>query len=399
VHAPEDSHENDATLELEITDLSRGGAGVARQADGRVIFVPLTAPGDRVRARIVDTESRFANAELLEVLRPSPERIQPRCPLFGRCGGCQWQHLPYSRQWATKLEGVRHALRRTGVPQPDQVDERPADRIWEYRNRVQLRGHGTDLGFFAARSNSLVPADRCDIARPEINTAWDEIRREAAPLPSDRIFKVEVEVLADGSLRKTWNSAHAAAGFRQVHDEQNEALRDWVGERIPSDREVLDLFGGSGNLSLSLAARVRRVDCVDTGAPRARPEGTPTNVEFHRAPVLGWLLRRAATVRGRSRGPNTESFERFPTAAILDPPRDGLGRDATEIISALEALRVREAVAVGCDPDSWARDLSRFLRRGWRLERVAVIDLFPQTPHVESVAYLTAPFDSAGQGF
>src|SRR5580704_6655799 len=97
-------------LELEITDLARAGAGVARDPSGRVVFVPLTAPGDRVRAQVVDADKRYAQAILLEVLKPSPLRAQAPCTVFGRCGGCQWQHISYELQWKTKRGGVLHAL-------------------------------------------------------------------------------------------------------------------------------------------------------------------------------------------------------------------------------------------------------------------------------------------------
>src|SRR4051812_46602980 len=95
---------------LRITDLSRGGAGVSRDPSGRVVFVPYSAPGDLVRVRIVEAEKRYAQGEILEILEPSVERQVPPCPVFGKCGGCQWQHLPYSLQWSTKSKGLLHAL-------------------------------------------------------------------------------------------------------------------------------------------------------------------------------------------------------------------------------------------------------------------------------------------------
>src|SRR5215210_4196095 len=120
---------NHQEITLDITDLSRGGAGIGRDSDGRAVFVPLTAPGDRVRARITEEKKRFAHAELLEVLTPSPERQAPRCAVFGRCGGCQWQHLPYELQWRTKVNGVRHALERVQVTSPVEWEEFPAEEI------------------------------------------------------------------------------------------------------------------------------------------------------------------------------------------------------------------------------------------------------------------------------
>lgn len=363
------------TLTLTIHDLARGGAGVARDEQGRIVFVPYTAPGDRVEVEIVEAKKNYAQGRLMRVLEASPQRQTPPCPVFERCGGCQWQHLPYEIQWRTKVQGVLHALKRVQIEPTAAPEELPAERVWEYRNRVQLRGHGQELGFYAAGSNERVPVDRCAIARPEINAVWKETRREGAS--RDRPYKVEVEVLADGGIRKSWNAGHGAQGFRQVHDEQNEKLKAWVDRELPESGRLLDLYGGAGNLSLGLAARMPTIDCVDVGSP-AGSSTAPPGFVFHRQGVTPWLVKNAS----RSPAPGYDF-------AILDPPREGLGSDFAEVARALGVLGVRRILAVGCDPDAWARDVSRFEKAGWRLEKIAVLDLFPQTPHVESLATLT----------
>lgn len=350
---------------------------MSRDASGRVVFVPKTAPGDRVRVRIIEEEKKYAQGELLEILDSSPVRQKPRCPAFGSCGGCTWQHLPYELQWKTKSSGVQHALSRVKIELPSSFEEHPAERIWEYRNRVQLRGEGSRIGFHAAGSRDLVPVNRCDIARPEINSAWETLREEGSRLPKP--YKVEVAVEETGAIRKVWNSRHGAAGFRQIHDDQNAKLRNWIANTITSDpqRVLFDLFGGSGNLSLGLAARFAEIHCVDFSAPSVRPEGVPSHFHFHRAGVGEWLARTRNRV--------------FPCAgrsAILDPPREGLADRFSEIEEAICRMNVDELVAVGCDPDAWARDVSRFIRRSWRLKAVALFDFFPQTPHIESAALL-----------
>ncbi len=360
-------------LTLRIQDLARGGAGVARDESGRVIFVPYTAPGDLVRVEVVEERKNYAQGRLLEVLEPSPVRVQPACPVFGRCGGCQWQHLPYELQWKTKASGVRHALSRTQIElEAARWEEFPAERIWEYRNRVQVRGFGQQMGFFEPGTKNLVPVDRCAIARPEINARWSAIREEGSR--KEAPYKVEIEVLEDGSVRQAWNAKHAALGFRQIHDEQNARLKAWVAGALTPGRVLYDLFGGSGNLSSGLSGKMTRIHCVDFSAPEAssRPE---QGYHFHRGDVSRWISRQQGTGEEAS--------------AIIDPPREGLGQSFGAIADGLERLGVGELVAVGCDPDSWARDLSRFRRRGWTLERAAVFDLFPQTSHVESVARLT----------
>jgi 23S rRNA (uracil1939-C5)-methyltransferase len=361
-------------LTLKITDLSRGGAGVARDESGRVVFVPFTAPGDTVRVRLIGEDKRYAQGELLEVLDPSPIRQKAPCSVFGRCGGCQWQHIPYSVQWETKSRGVLHALDRVKVPLPGDPDLMPAERIWNYRNRIQLRGFGDEIGFYAARSHDKISIESCSIAREEIDRLIPEVREEGRKLPEP--YKVEIEVLPDGTVRKVWNSRHAAGGFRQIHDEQNEKLRTWVAKHISTGARVLDLFGGAGNLGAPISVSSEIVECVDITAPEGLKLAEFPRLRFHKSPVLKWLLNRARQ--------KDQTF----TAAVLDPPREGLGEDFIKMADLLEKLGVREIVAVGCDPDSWARDTSRWVRRGWRLDRVGVLDLFPQTPHVEALALL-----------
>jgi tRNA/tmRNA/rRNA uracil-C5-methylase (TrmA/RlmC/RlmD family) len=357
-------------ITLKIDDLSRGGAGVARDESGRVTFVPFTAPGDTVRVRWIEESKRYAQAELLEVIEPSPIRQKSPCPVFGRCGGCQWHHIPYELQWKTKKAGVLHALERINVSIPGEIDSLPAEKIWNYRNRIQLRGHRDELGFYAARSHDRVAIDSCAIAREELNAALSETRAEGQKFTEP--YKVEIEVLPDGSVRKVWNSRHAAGGFRQVHDEQNEKLRAWVSERVSKGGRVLDLFGGAGNLGAPVSLFSESVDCVDMTAPEGTEMPEFPKLRFHRSPVSKWLRKQKGVF----------------TTAILDPPREGLADDFEQIATSLEYLRVREIVAVGCDPDSWARDLGRFVKRGWKLNRVGVLDLFPQTPHVESLGLL-----------
>lgn len=380
-------------LVVKVTDLARGGAGVAKDTEGRVIFIPLSAPGDLVRVRIVETHKNYAYAEIVEILEPSADRQEARCPIFGQCGGCQWQHLPYAIQWDTKVKGVLQALRRAGLEPPNSPELIPAEEIWNYRNRVQLRGMGNELGFYKSGSQQLIAADRCHIARPEINESWEAVRAEGMALADS--YKVEIEVLPEGMIRKVWNSPHSAEGFRQVHDSQNEKLKKWVSSALPDNDILYDLFGGSGNLSLPLAGQSREIHCVDLGIPPVRPSDVPPHLYFHRASVDRWLSQRLAqTTSPKNASPHIRKLpRRSKVSAIIDPPRAGLKGQLPGIASALEGLGVKRLVAVGCDPDSWARDLAQWVKRGWILEKVMLIDLFPQTFHIESVASISYEFE------
>ncbi len=373
-------------IEGTVEDLSRGGSGVLR-SNGRVVFVPFTAPGDQLRVRILSLQKRWAEGEVVEILSPSSNRIAPRCPLFGLCGGCQWQHLPYSLQWQTKISGARHALERVGVsPAHSEWREYPAQQIWEYRNRIQLRGAGQEIGFYEGGSRRRVAIERCDIARPELNSVLADVRARGAEqsLKSAGEYKVEIEVMPDGQVRESWNARHAAGGFRQVHDEQNECLKAAVKDLLSGESgfdsrdALLDLYGGAGNLSLGLASDFASIDCVDTGSPARAPVGTPPNFRFHRSPVLPWIKRLKSS-------PISEGGV---LRVILDPPRTGFGEDAADLVDGLRRLDARVIVAVGCDADSWARDVARLVRGGWSLDRAGALDLFPQTPHVEALARL-----------
>lgn len=365
---------------LEITDLSRSGAGVGRDASGRVIFVPFTAPGDQVKVEIGAEEKNYAEATLLEVLRPSPNRATPPCPVFGKCGGCEWQHLPYELQWATKKKGLEHSLTRVGVDFKNTTwEEFPADQIWEYRNRVQMRGFQDVMGFYARKSKTLVNVEKCYIARPEINALIPETKAAGQSRP--REYKVELEVFPGGRTTTAWNAGHSAQGFRQVHDLQNEKLQGWIHAHLSQGETLLDLYGGSGNLSLQLTPRFEQIYCVDVSSPAPNPPGTPANFQFQRSAVLPWLRQNEAQLRKAGK----------EIHLIVDPPREGFGTDLGAIVEIIQRLPTTRILSVGCDADSWARSLHRFLKHGWKMERLGALDFFPQTHHIEALAVLARP--------
>ncbi|MEJ2180203.1 MAG: TRAM domain-containing protein, partial [Gammaproteobacteria bacterium] len=367
---------------LTIRDVSMGGAGVAKQDKGRTVFVPYTMAGDIVKARITELKKKFANAALLDIIEASPDRLTPKCQLFAQCGGCQWQHIPYAKQWQIKLAGIHQALKSSQIKLNVPIEEHPADQIWNYRNRIQLRGYKDTLGYYAPRSHDIVDLNQCEIASPQINAALANVRAEGKQF--NKPYKVEVEVLANGEIRTIWNDRHAAAGFRQVNDEQNQQLKRWIKETLVAQQPVFDLFGGSANLSWALTEQNRQVHCIDISTPTRRPEHCPSTLEFYQSDVLPWLKQRITDIKFKRL---TESDS--PCSAIIDPPRGGLGDTFDDIVERLEILNVNEVVAVGCKTDTWARDIARFIARGWELRKVAAFDFFPHTIHLESTAYLT----------
>jgi 23S rRNA (uracil1939-C5)-methyltransferase len=266
-------------------------------------------------------------------------------------------------------------LKRAGVKVDDiQIDEMPAKNGYFYRNRIQLRGNPIDhsLGFYEKNSTKTFSIDDCKISRKEINDALPQIKIEADKFTQP--YKVEVEVAEDGTARWAWDKKNAAFGFRQVNDEQNIPLQNWVKSNIGTADLLLDLYGGAGNLSRPLVSQFDQIHCVDTNVPTDKPIDLPETFNFYRASVVWWLQ-------------NAPQNKNFSSAVILDPPREGLSADFAQIEFALsQKFSPETIILVGCDPDSFSRDTFRFTQKGYTLTKLGVLDLFPQTPHVESLA-------------
>ena len=362
-------------ITVTIHDVARGGSGVARLESGEIVFVPFTAPGDVVSINITEKTKSYSHGEIVEILQPSKDRVDPLCPSFTKCGGCTWQHLPYALQFDVKKRGVLQTLKRAGLKTDGiEIDDMPAKNGYFYRNRIQLRGNPVDrsLGFYEKQSTKTFTIDDCKISRQEINDALPKIREESTKLTQP--FKVEVEVGDDGVARWAWDKKNAAFGFRQVNDEQNALLQDWVKSNIGSGDMLLDLYGGAGNLSRPLVSQFNEIHCVDTNVPNEKPHELPESFTFYRASVVWWLQ-------------NAPQNKDFNTAVILDPPREGLNVDFAQIEFALsQKFSPETIILVSCDADSFARDSFRFTQKGYSLSRMGVLDLFPQTPHVESLA-------------
>ncbi len=323
-------------LELTIETLAFGGNGVARHA-GKAIFVPLTAPGDRIACRIVRDKGRYAEAELLEILEPAPQRRTPPCPVFGTCGGCQWQHLPYAEQGRWKETIFADLLRRQGgIAEPPLLPLVAAPAEWLYRSRVQFKCRQTDggfvMGFYRRGSHYVIDVTHCPITDERLNGALSLFRQwlPAAPQP-ERIPQVDLAVGDDGAVRAVVHClgaggalgdylrplaqeagialflqqgrketlvpvcgaagldivvdepplslAYGPGGFAQVNLAQNRSLVQAVlaAAELTGRERVLDLYCGMGNFSLPLARRARAGSSASkiTLRPSTRPGATP----------------------------------------------------------------------------------------------------------------------------
>ena len=369
--------------------LANGGDGVGRVPDGRVAFIPFAAPGDRLRVRTTEARRRYLRASLIEIIAPGPSRVEPVCPVFGRCGGCSWQHLGYPGQLEAKARILRDALTRIGklAAVPEQIEMRGSPEAYGYRNRARIAVEEGGVGFRRRRSHDVCATAHC----PVLVSALDDTLGELASSPQaprgDWELAAgdagEVSLLApDGRtlgeerirIRVASDVIAISAGvFSQANIALRADLADAVHQAAGEGELALELFAGAGFLTLGLARRFGRVVAVESHplAVRDLRDNLRTagidSVEVHAAPVED-ALRDASLRRLR------------PDVVVLDPPRTGLPRG---VASALAADRV---VYLSCDPATLARDLASLEQCGFGLTRVTGFDLFPQTPHVEALA-------------
>lgn len=350
------------SMQIRIEKLVNGGSGMGH-ADGKAVFVPFAAPGDELEVEVSADHTGFAEARIKRIVRPAPSRVEPRCPVFGRCGGCQWQHIEYAEQLRWKREILAETLERTGkVASPNVLETVPSPRQWHYRNRMMLHVDSKGrVGYYRARSKEVVEFEECSIAREELNAELARRREEI----SKRDRGIALRVSGEES-------------FSQVNAEQNENMKALLGEwlaRVPHS-SVLELYAGSGNLTATIArlaghvvASEIDVRAVEAAAERFAQAGIH-NVEIRRMP--------AEKVAGRHAA--------LSDAVVIDPPRKG----CHEVLEAIASGRPRSVIYISCDPATLARDVRFLCERGYALEMTRPIDMFPQTFHIESMSLLRA---------
>ncbi len=365
---------------LAIDRLAFGGEGVGR-IEGKVVFVPWTVPGDTVRVRIVKEENRFSRAELVEVIEASPERVKPRCSVFGVCGGCQWQQLNYPAQLKAKEAIVRESLERIGkiaaLPLQPII---PCQEPWQYRSRIQLkRDREGRIGYLEAASHTVVEFDQCEIANPIFNEAVRQIRSDHRKLP------FAFELLAENHDVVVRDLEDPDRVFSQVNPEVNRRLTDVVLNLAFGRAEIafcrrlimVELYSGAGNFTFPLAEKAGKVFAVEENAAAIRQAEKQmvsaglTGIEF----IGGSAEWGVKKIQRRN----------LPMDLVgLDPPRQG----AKEILDLLCVIHPRVLIYISCDPTTLARDLKFLLARHYQLETVQPLDMFPQTYHIETVVKL-----------
>lgn len=420
---------------LAITGLVHGGRGIGR-SDGKAVFVPLTAPGDRVVCRPVRSKHSYVEAELVTLLEPAAGRREPPCPYFGECGGCQWQHLGYPEQtrWKERIF-AEQMLHNKIAPEECQAPIVPAPDEWHYRNRVQFKCHLTETGlvtgFYRSSSRFVVDIERCLLLPAELQRVLGLLRDElpGAPCP-DQIPQVDVACGDSGGLRvllhalpparramRRWlrdfaqrhqlsaclqagrkdtiELVHGEAdlsvvvdqpplllrygpgGFAQVNSAQNRRMVDEMLAilDLQGDEEVLDLFCGMGNFSLPIARRAGQVTGVEEYAPAIA--SASSNAAANRLHNLVFSVADAATAM-------TRRDSGVWDLVVLDPPRSGSYRTSRELLKSMP----RRILYISCDPATLVRDLKPLVHGGYRVRSARAFDLFPQTWHIESMTLL-----------
>ena len=383
-----------------------GGSGLAR-VDGRAWLVPLVLPGETVRVEAERERPGMVEGKLVEIVSPSPERRDPPCPYFGKCGGCHYQNAGYEYQLTQKREVLREVFRRVGkLEAPDDIETVSAS-PWEYRNRVQLHLADGNLGYLEMGTNRLCPVEQCPVACPEINRALGVLRRMARDSRFPRFIRslelftngteVQVNVLESprpvarrffdwcaesipGATLGTLDYPAAGQVFRVGHRSFFQVNRYLIDALVECSLETsgggsaVDLYAGVGLFSLALAGRFDTVTAVESGASAA------ADLEFNAARTSVTVQVERATVESY-----LERLHQPPDFVLADPPRAGLGKT---VVRELKRLRPPRLTIVACDPATLARDVAALAAGGYRIERVTLVDLFPQTYHLETIAHL-----------
>lgn len=401
--------------------MAAGGDGVARLPDGLALFVPLAAPGDRVRIRVTERHRRFARAEISEVLVAGPGRCAPRCPVFGRCGGCAWQHLEYSVQVQAKQAILREALVRIGGwVLTDEIPLTPSPAPYGYRTRARLLVGREGIGYRRQGSHALCAIDGCPILVPSLDAEVGRLAgaRRVSPEPAEqgewelvagrdgraRSHPVRSHPVRSHPVRSHPVKKHSVKGggptelgadrdrielragqdvlavspgtFIQANLGLHDALHAAVLDSVGRGRHAIELHAGAGFFTLALARRFEEVEAIEVAS---------SAVADLRANLLSAGLERVRVVEGDVEEVLKSRVGPRPELVLLDPPRAGLSPGALESLVELSAARI---VYLSCDPATLARDSARLRERGYALESVQGFDLFPQTPHVEALAVL-----------
>ncbi|WP_345358931.1 class I SAM-dependent RNA methyltransferase [Actinoallomurus liliacearum] len=413
--------ESSELIELQIGAVANGGWCVARH-EGRVVFVRHTLPGERVRAQVTQETKNFLRADAVEILEPSPDRVQAPCPFAGpgRCGGCDWQHASLPAQRRLKAEVVKEQLSRlAGIDRDVVVEEVPGapDGLgWRTRVQFAVRRDGV-IGLRKHRSHQIEPIDECLIAHPQVEALGIERKRWsgatgveaiASAATGDRLAVLSSRGRArvprmDAPVRlvsgkreekppfvreeaagRLWQVS--GSGFWQVHPGAAETLAAAVLDALePRKGDIaVDLYCGAGLFAGVLGEAVGP-DGLVVGIESEGQAVRDARFNLRDLPHVSVERGEVEKVLDEIQFGRGKSTLHQADLVVLDPPRAGAGRDVVKRVAELAGRRV---AYVSCDPATLARDLAFFSEYGWTLSGLRAFDAFPMTQHVECVATL-----------
>ena len=383
-------------LTVKIEKIVPRGLGLAF-AEGLTIFVALAATGDTLRVVLTEIKGKTGFAEIKEIVEPGHDRIDPPCEFFGSCGGCDFQHLNYFAQLTAKVAMIRDCISRIGkIDHQQEIAIIPSPAEFEYRLRAQWhvdpRGHR--IGYYRRNTRDLIDIERCRVLVPELQSqldlfrsslAWESFSGEKAQIDAACGSGGEISVFSTELLEPTneiiFETEREKYGFSaRSFFQGNRYLIDTLIEIAVGDSNgeiALDLYSGVGLFSLPLARRFTSVIGVEDNedavemANRNAVGAQIANLDFYVSSVRDYLASGEAPK---------------PDFVLLDPPRAGTEKETIQNLIDLEPERVSY---VACEPSILARDLRRFIDRGYGITKITAIDLFPQTHHVETVAHLS----------
>lgn len=394
-------------VELELDAIGPRGDASTTDADGKPIYVAWGIPGERVRARIYKRGRHSTSADTHEIVRASPHRVEPRCPLFGHCNGCQLQHIAVEHQLVLKRDMVVTQLARFGgfVDPPVPPTIGAAD-PWHYRNHARFTVRGGRLGYVRRHRRQFFEVPHCYIMEPSINdvlsqlqgrlheTTQCNVRVGAGAAEASIQPKLSLDDIASGQpyVHERLGGRDfrvSTAAFFQVNRAQAERMIELVRDAVleVDAKVVVDAYAGVGTFAVLLAPFVERVIAIEESGPAVRDAehnlAGLTNVEL--------ALGKTELVLAAMAETGTTAVD----AIVLDPPRSGCLPPA---LAAVIAMRPRAVVYVSCDPATLARDLRVLCDGGFTLERVQPLDMFPHTVHVECIAVLHRAHENQAVG-
>ena len=377
-------------FEVEIERILPGGMGLAH-AQGKTVFVSLAAPGDRVRVRVERDQGNVLFASIEEILAPSPLRIEPPCPYFGRCGGCDFQQLTYEAQLAAKAEIIRDCLHRIArLENIPEIVVTPSPNNWRYRMRAtwQIDEEQRTIGYYERGSRVVCDVADCAVLQPELQakleavraTEWyqfppglkhlDVVAGENGVSFAPEFAEFETQELSLTVRGEVYR--YNAEAFFQINPSLLGPLIDFALAGA-AGKSALDLYSGVGLFTLPLARHFKNVLAV---------EANPMATRFARRNLESAGLSNARVITATV----TDWFRSVPASSadfvLLDPPRAGA---ESAVIKGILDLHPSGISYVSCDPATLARDLKKLIAGGYTLEAVLGFDLFPQTHHVETV--------------